>query len=390
MDSISTRMLRSDLPRPDFEGSPQSSKFSQIVNRSRISPSSKCSQSPHSSAVASTTRSPEVANFEVQDPPAARVARRSRRSIDASLIELAKRQFGVITASQLGAVGINRKSIQARVDSGMLVRLFPNVVRLAQVPVSAEQQFLAAALSVPGSAISGRSAAFVHGFPTGTLRALLLDDQGKVDVELSVLRKCVTEIKGIKARRCRRSIETQPWKGVRVTTIPQTVADLASILPAAELSMLLDHLLVKRLTKVADIRKVVLKNDRMVNRQQLLAVLDRRSEDRMVYRSRLEYKVGGWLNDLGAKRFQPNYLVAEAGGVEVDFAWRSHRVVLEVSPFYTHGAERTQERDMIRRRKLLAAGWLVFEVTDVDLVSKEAFALAIASLLELLLAPGPA
>jgi hypothetical protein len=149
MDSISTRMVRSDLPRPDSEGSSQSSKSSQVANRSSISSSSKRSQSLHSSTVASNNRSPEVANFEVQDPPAALVARRSRRSIDASLIELAKRQLGVITASQLGAVGINRKNIQARVDSGMLVRSFPNAVRLAQVPVSAEQQFLAAALSVP-------------------------------------------------------------------------------------------------------------------------------------------------------------------------------------------------------------------------------------------------
>jgi hypothetical protein len=235
--------------------------------------------------------------------------------------------------------------------------------------------------------ICGKSAAFVHGFPPGTLRALSPRDFSELSVELSVAHKRVTDIKGIEARRCRRTIDTQPWKGVKITTIPQTVADLASILPGSELSMLLDHLLVKHLTKVTDIRKVVLKNDRMVNRQQLLALLAERSQDRMLYRSRLEFKVGGWLNDLGAKQFQPNYVVAEAGGIEADFAWRSHRVVLEVSPFYTHGAERTQERDMIRRRKLLAAGWLVFEVTDADLVSKEAFALAIAPLLELLLAP---
>ncbi len=373
MDSISTRLKRSDVPCPDSRGGSRSSQNSQSPNRSQ---GSKCAGRPDSHAESTTSKPLAV--------------RRSRRSIDTAVIELAKRQLGVITTSQLVDVGINRKRIQVRVDSGMLVRLFPNVLRLASIPVSVEQQFLAAALSVPGSVVSGKSAAFVHGFPSSTLRALLPTYGSKIKVELSVLHKRVTDIKGINARRCRRTIDTQPWKSVRVTTIPQTVADLAAILPASELSMLLDHLLVKRLTKVTDIRKVVLKNDRMINRQHLLALLDERSEDRMLYRSRLEFKVGGWLNDLGAKQFQPNYVVVEAGGIEADFAWRSHRVVLEVSPFYTHGAERTQERDMIRRRKLLAAGWLVFEVTDADLVSMEVFALAVTPLLKLLFAPRPA
>ena len=93
------------------------------------------------------------------------------------------------------------------------------------------------------------------------------------------------------------------------------------------------------------------------------------------------------LRDLGVTGERPNYLVHEAGGVEADFAWPYHRVVLEVSPFYTHGSEETQHRDMIRRRKLLAAGWLVFEVTDADLVSMQTFAIAIAHLLQLLSVP---
>jgi very-short-patch-repair endonuclease len=104
----------------------------------------------------------------------------------------------------------------------------------------------------------------------------------------------------------------------------------------------------------------------------------------MLYRSRLEFKVGGWLSELRATGFRPNYVVHEAGGVEADFAWPSHRVVLEVSPFYTHGSEVKQRRDIIRRRKLLAAGWLVFEVTDADLVSIHTFATAIDHLLQTL------
>jgi hypothetical protein len=148
MDSIPTRIERSDLPRLVTRGGSQGSMCPQVSEHSKISPSSKRSRSPHSSAVASSIQSPGAALFAVQDPLTAKVARRSRRSIDAALIKLAKRQLGVVAASQLFDVGINRKRIQDRVDSGMVIRLFPNVVRLAQVPVSVEQQFLAAALSV--------------------------------------------------------------------------------------------------------------------------------------------------------------------------------------------------------------------------------------------------
>jgi hypothetical protein len=313
--------------------------------------------------------------------------RRSRRSIDSLLIEAAKHQLGVVTVGQLEALGIDRRLIQARVDSAMLLRMFPNVLRVASMSVSADQRFLAAALSVPGSAISGKSAAYIHQFPPGTLRVLSPNVPGELNVELSVPHKQFVEIKGIEARRRRQALPTERWKGANVTTIPQTVADLAELLPASELAMLLDHLLVKRLTTVDAIRQLVLENKRMVNRQRLLALLDDRSEGRMLFRSRLEFKVGGWLNSLGVPGFQSNYIVHEAGGVEADFAWPSHRVVLEVSPFYTHGSEEKQRRDMIRRRKLLAAGWLVFEVTDADLVSIQTFATAIDHLLRTLRLP---
>lgn len=365
MDLVSTRTLRSVSPRPASAGPAPG----PVSSRSRRRPLSE-----------QTLRGRTVAGEPLG-------ARRSRRSIDSVFIDVAKTQLGVVAICQLVVKGIDRGLVQARVDSGMLVRMFPNVVRVASMSVSAEQQFLAAALAIPGSAISGSSAGFIHGFPPSTLRLLSPSDQSELKVELSVSHEQFVEIKGIQAHRRRRTIETQAWKGVKVTTIPQTVADLAALLPAPELAVLLDHLLVKHLTTVGAIRQLVLENKRIVNRQRLLALLEDRSEGRMLYRSRLEFKVGGWLRDLGVTGERPNYLVHEAGGVEADFAWPYHRVVLEVSPFYTHGSEETQHRDMIRRRKLLAAGWLVFEVTDADLVSMQTFAIAIAHLLQLLSVP---
>ncbi len=93
------------------------------------------------------------------------------------------------------------------------------------------------------------------------------------------------------------------------------------------------------------------------------------------HRSGIEQQTGGWLDDGGLSGWQCNYVVITADGVrvEVDFAWVEVKVVLEVSPFFTHGSRAAQERDVIRRRLLIQAGWTVIEATDADLVSAAAF-----------------
>ena len=180
MDSVTTHPVRCELPRPHSSssvlerGGPQSQRVPES------------SQSPQSQRGQERSQGPQSQGSR-RGPTG---GRRSRRSIDSLVVEVAKRQLGVIETSQLRAVGVDRRLIQARVDSAMLVRMFPNVVRVASVQVSAEQQFLAAALSVPGSAISGGSAAFVHGFPSGTLRALTAKDALTAKVPASSRSNC--------------------------------------------------------------------------------------------------------------------------------------------------------------------------------------------------------
>jgi len=60
--------------------------------------------------------------------------------------------------------------------------------------------------------------------------------------------------------------------------------------------------------------------------------------------------------------------------IEVDFGWRSVRLALEVSPFFTHGSREKQERDAERRRLLVANDWRVVEALDHDIATERAFA----------------
>ena len=49
--------------------------------------------------------------------------------------------------------------------------------------------------------------------------------------------------------------------------------------------------------------------------------------------------------------------------MEVDFAWRSERLIVELDGFAAHGTRAAFERDRARDRSLQAAGWRVVRVT---------------------------
>ena len=86
-------------------------------------------------------------------------------------------------------------------------------------------------------------------------------------------------------------------------------------------------------------------------------------------------EVADWLDDAGLGGWRANLDIPVGRGrsVEGDFVWVDRRVVLEASPFFTHGSREAQERDVERRRLLVAAGWRVVEAADADLESRQAF-----------------
>lgn len=88
-----------------------------------------------------------------------------------------------------------------------------------------------------------------------------------------------------------------------------------------------------------------------------------------------------WLLNAGLPKPHSNLVV---NGIEVDFAWPRFKIGLEVSPFFTHGSEVTQQRDAERRRILQTAGWRVIEATDTHLAGEAAFAPIVADLRSLL------
>jgi hypothetical protein len=303
---------------------------------------------------------------------------------DRQLAQLAREQLGLVSAQQAVGLGIRPSLLEHRARAGVFIRLFPNIYADLSVMATPDQRILAAWLAVSDAqvsvdvSISGRSAAFVHGLPIPVHNLSLVDLVSSHDRRF--------RIAGLKVRRSRYKPKTDPWLGARITTPAQTICDLAGALSLDSLARCVDHVVAHRTATVSAISQIALARPAagFHGRRKLLTVVDARSDGRLLHRSGLEQLVKKWLNDAGLGAACPNFVIADADDLEVDFAWSWARLGLELSPFHTHGSEEKQRRDMQRRRIATLAGWAIVEASDADLVSAKTFEPIVAMLREML------
>ena len=300
-------------------------------------------------------------------------------ALERQIVELARRQHGLITLDQARNAGVDRAALRRRELAGLLVRMFVGVYRLVGVEPTPRQEALAACLAVRGSAVWGLSAAMVHEIPLGSIRP------GRPSIVVAAHREIA--VRGIAAHRTRNYPPTVPWANGRITTVPATIVDLAGLVSPHRLTRCLDHVIANRTATVASVLKVAEARPpaRFAGRAVLLDALHARTDEnsggKVLQRSDYEMMALRWILAAGLPCPETNLLVE---GIEVDLGWSQFKICLEISPFFTHGSERTQERDSARRRILQKAGWWVIEATDMHLVDASAFAPIIADLLALM------
>ena len=292
--------------------------------------------------------------------------------IERTIRRIAAGQLGLVTRRQLEAAGISGSAITRRRSAGLLVPVLPTVMRLGDAPTTALQMSLAAGLAVPASVIIGPSAALIDGLPVSAPTKPTVSARGPRSARSP----------GIALVRTQVALPSRWWSGVRVTTATATIVSLPRFVSSAVVEECLDHAITHRLTTAERVRTLVeqLPHQAVPGRADLLALLDERTEGRG-HRSKVERKIGRWLRGAGMYGWIPNHdVLVDGGTIECDLAWIAHRVDLEISPFHTHGSERSQARDAERRRALTEVGWRVIEATDEHLVSRKAFEPIITSL----------
>jgi very-short-patch-repair endonuclease len=274
------------------------------------------------------------------------------RSLDRRIADLAARQRGVVTRSQLAAIGLGRGAIQLRLDRGRLQAVYRGIYAVGHTVLTNEGGWMAAVLAGgPGTALSHRSAAAHWGIrpPDGHL-------------EITTPRRRQTQ-PGLRLRYSRLPLdEVTTHPGIPVTTVPRTLFDLAAVVSPGQLSRAVNEAEIRRLWDPLSLHDLLSRHPRRPGAAALRAVLATPGAN--ITRSDLEDL---FLRLLGAARLpRPETNVRiEVNGVwiEADCVWRQQRLVVELDSHTYHSTRASFESDRARDRALIAAGWRVMRIT---------------------------
>lgn len=257
---------------------------------------------------------------------------------------LARSQHGVATRKQLHELGFSREAIEHRLRRGRLHQLARGVYLVGWPQLTDERRWMAAVLACgEGAALSHRSAAALWGIAKET----------PGHIEVSVRRRCKVRRAGVRVR-SRPSLsaaDVGERRGIPLTSIAQTLVDLATELPAGPL---------ERAVNEAD------KGDLIDPEALRQALTERVGEPGVKALAKLLDKRTFRLSDQELERlFRP---IAAASGVpveltkawvnsfEVDFFWPRLGLVVETDGLRYHRTPAAQARDRLRDQTHTAAG----------------------------------
>jgi hypothetical protein len=290
-------------------------------------------------------------------------------TLEARLAAVARRQYGLITRDQLRRLGVGEHGIAERVRTRRLHRLHRGVYAVGHDALKPEAHWLAAVLACGEGAVLSHASAAAHWGIRPSAAAL-------VDVTVPA-RSGRGRRNGIRVHRSGRlrATEVTVHEGIPVTTVARTLLDLADTLQDQALKRTIDEAEYQRLLDMTPLIAVVQGNPG--RRGAKVLELARAAPE--LTRSELEQR----FLELVTRRGLPRPLLgARVEGYEIDFLWPADKVIVEVDGFAAHGTRSAFERDRIRDRRLLRAGYRTIRPTDRTLRYDED---AIAADLEALL-----
>jgi predicted transcriptional regulator of viral defense system len=272
--------------------------------------------------------------------------------------DLAGRQWGVVSAAQLRALGASRSAITRRVHAGQLHRLFPGVYSVGHASLAREGRRLAAVLACgPDAVLSHRTAAAHWG--------LLRTDQTRIDVTAPRGRHGAP---GIRLHRSRSldARDTTHHEGIPITSVSRTLLDLAAQARPSELERALAQ--ADRL-RVYDHRTITDVIARSNGHRGTNVLAEATTQQPKWTRNAWEAE----FLELIRKASLPEPLTNDAfhapdhGHCEPDYHWPTHRVIVETDGFETHGTQAAFRNDRAKDAALTASGYRVLRFTkDVE------------------------
>jgi very-short-patch-repair endonuclease len=274
---------------------------------------------------------------------------RPQNRTDLEIGRIATRSHGVVTRAELLRAGITGAEIRHRVAIGALLTEHRGVYRVGHRAPSVEARYLAAVRACGEEALlRGRAAGYLLGIMRGNAPPP------------EVATRSERRIEGVSTQRARRvPPKGTLWRGIPVTTVPQTLVDLAADLSLDDLARACHEAGVKFGTTPAHVKAITGKHAGAAN---LRAVLD---GDVRVTLSKLEKRFLERLEQAGLPLPVTN---RPAGTKRVDCRWPEHRLTVEIDGYRFHNSRHAWEQDREREREAHRRGDAFRRYTYDDVV----------------------
>lgn len=210
----------------------------------------------------------------------------------------------------------------------------------------------------PGGCLSHRSAAALWG--------LLRDPESLVEITTPAQKRARRGWRGY--RRLLAADECTELNGIVVTTAARTLLDLGAVAPRHHLEGAIREAERRRLAGPLSLAALLARYPGRRGVARVRVALDRSHLGLGRTRSELEDRFAVFLEERELPAAATNFPIAVRSGVaEVDCAWRTAMLVVELDGLAFHSDPEAAVADRRRDRDLVAAGWHVMRVTWGDL-----------------------
>jgi very-short-patch-repair endonuclease len=282
--------------------------------------------------------------------------------VDRELAEIAGRQHGIVSRSQLKR-GLSEITIDRWIRTGRLHRIHPGVYALGHDAITKQGRWMGAVLaSGPGAVLSHQSATALWG----------IWGSGAGETHVTVPRKTRSQ------RSIRRHFSMFPdderavLAGIPTTSAARAVLDLAAAKGAADAESALREMEYLRIYGPVSLPALLGRYPRHKGTPIVRACLEGLADDpggRI--RSDLEEAFLPFLDAHQIPRPRLNFWLSIGDDrFQVDCLWPDAKVIGELDGFKSHGTKRAFRKDRRRDRRLGAHGFHVVRVTEDQLLAE--------------------
>jgi len=269
---------------------------------------------------------------------------------------LARRQHGVVSWEQLAGFGLTAGWVQHRVARGWLRRLHRGVYLVGPLEVQHSRAMAATLAAARGALLSHYSAAVLWD----------LRPPREGPMEITVVGREIRQRDGIRMHTVTDLHPTDMNRnhGIPVTSPARTLLDLATTATPRDLARATEEAQVQRRVSTHSLNEQF---SRYPTHRGTAALRKAIRTDPKFTRSEAERQL---LELVRAARLPEPEANVTIAGHEVDFVWRTQRLVVEVDGYAFHSSRSSFERDRRRDRELQAAGYRVLRFTWRELTEE--------------------